>query len=67
MKIKKRAAPQPPNPKDLQKAYLLYLSKEFTLQQITRSTKVSAYWIYKHHKKRLNEAQALQINLFQDY
>jgi hypothetical protein len=66
MKIKKRAAPQPPNESDLKHAYKLYLSKEFTLQQITRSTKVSAYWIYKHHKKKLSEAAKLQTTLFND-
>lgn len=64
--IKRKKQPNPPTDKALKNAYKLYLSKEFTLQQITRSTKVSSYWIYNYHKKRLIEAQKQQITLFED-
>jgi hypothetical protein len=63
---KKRTKPEPPSETDLKNAYKLYLSKEFTLKQITRSTKISAYWIYKHHKKKLIQAQFMQITLFNE-
>ena len=62
----KRQKPHPPNESDLKHAYKLYLSKEFTLKQITRHTKISAYWIYKHHNKKLLEAQTQQTTLFND-
>jgi hypothetical protein len=62
----KREKPQPPNAEDLKHAYKLYLSKEFTIKQIVRHTKISAYWLYKTHKKKLIEAQKMQINMFND-
>jgi hypothetical protein len=62
----KREKPIPPSDEAIKHAYKLYLSKEFTLQQITRHTKVSSYWIYKHHRKKLILAQELQTTLFND-
>jgi DNA-directed RNA polymerase specialized sigma subunit len=59
----KRQKPTPPLDEAIKHAYKLYLSKEFTLQQISRHTKVSPYWIYKHHKKQLMVAQQLQISM----
>ena len=62
-KQQKRAKPQPLTPDQIKDAYKLYLSKEFTLAQITRVTKVSAYWIYKHHNQNLKKADSLQLKL----
>lgn len=61
--ITKRAKPIPPSDDAIKHAYKLYLSKEFTLQQIVRHTKVSSYWIYKHHRKKLVDAQKQQVTM----
>lgn len=61
--ISKRQKPQPPSDDAIKHAYKLYLSKEFTLNQITRQTKVSSFWIYKFHKSRLIDAQKQQISM----
>jgi DNA-directed RNA polymerase specialized sigma subunit len=65
-KLIKIEKPEPPSEERLKHAYKLYLSKEFTLSQIVRHTKVSQYWIYKHHKKKLLLAKELQTTLFND-
>jgi DNA invertase Pin-like site-specific DNA recombinase len=63
----KRQKPTPPSDEAIKHAYKLYLSKEFTLQQISRHTKVSPYWIYKHHNKKIQQAEQLQTKLFDNY
>ena len=61
--IKKTEKPTPPSDDAIKHAYKLYLSKEFTLKKITRHTKVSSYWIYKLHRKKLIEAEKQQISM----
>ena len=61
--ITKKAKPLPPSDDEIKHAYKLYLSKEFTLQQIVRHTKVSSYWIYKYHRKKLVDAQKQQVTM----